>query len=163
MPSYIFQNCIWSCSRFVEQGVYFQSAGFPICVTTVLGCSPCIFLPTVPTPLSGLNTYLGKYWVANHMVCQCTPKPLLAAFLVSLKSCSTKTEYCFVLAPDQIYSYLSKYIILSMNALIDQVFCSSYSHSGHRAALCNHSTGADSVTSHAQELMTLQSIVWISN
>lgn len=64
------KDCIWSRSRFVEQGVYFQSAGFPICVTTVLGCSPCISLcPAVPTPLSGLNTYLGKYWAANHMPC----------------------------------------------------------------------------------------------
>lgn len=69
MSWYVFQNCIWSCSRFVEQGVYFQSAGFSICVTTVLGRSPCNFLTTVPTPLSGLNTYLGKYWAANHMPC----------------------------------------------------------------------------------------------
>lgn len=56
----VFQIGIWSQSRFVEQGVYFESAGFPICVTTVLGCSPCICLPSVPTPLSGLNKYFEK-------------------------------------------------------------------------------------------------------
>ena len=77
----VFQNCIWSQSRFVEQGVYFESAGFPICVTTVLGCSPCIFLPSVPTPLSGLNTYFEKYWAANHTSMH--PNPLLTALLTS--------------------------------------------------------------------------------
>lgn len=94
------KDCIWSRSRFVEQGVYFQSAGFPICVTTVLGCSPCISLcPAVPTPLSGLNTYLGKYWAANHMPCSLsapkTPITHRLFFLLPSQSRGGGTELLF--------------------------------------------------------------------
>lgn len=61
-------------------------------VTTVLGCSLCIF--SVCCSHAGLKSYLGNYWEANRaaLLSQLTHNPLLTAFFIPSYSWCRETE-----------------------------------------------------------------------